>query len=999
MPPFNPSSPMSGAAGRHGELIITQGTGRPQRLVIPGSPVDAGMDAPTTAAAVTLDPIPKYYVARMDVSKPGACYYSAPKVTFTVDTPTQTSGAPIRVAQATSYLNQSSVGEIRVVDGGKYYPEPPSATLSDTYGKDEVITATLDGAPVISDPTNDPLTGIVEWNIAQAPPYKNDQGVDDSLTWYTAFSGSTVLPLTAAASGNGSSTTYTNPNWVIGAQPGGWAESVGGYNDDPASLRYTKVLNFTVTGQAGGVGARVRLVFSGASFAWYIRGEGDGPWDGPGGRSNTQIHRGARTLVSIHVDRYGAGYSDDSTVVITIPAGSGAADKAIILEGFTAGNARNATSPRYSVKTVTIDPAHKGKGYLVAPQIKFSSSSGFGAYATCTVANGHIDTITLENGGGGYKSAPTVTAVSGGAEAFPVARPHLRGKYQCYYRYLDNTPEDAGGPIPSNLSPVTEIDAGEGATSISWSTSAGSARAASTELWRTTGNEALTLYRVSLSASGVDDLTDDELRDANRAGYAAMPIILPNGELNANRFGVPPSDKAVVVRFQDRMWYGVDTGGKEPNSLFFSEVDEPESVPDINELVIQTNAKDSDAVQALIPFGSSLLVMQTSHAFSLTFSRQPLLDASVTPIAYRGALNQRSWDIFGGVCYIIDQYGIYSISPQGQIDDLSAAVADIFRHDVDYSKSTWSFLIIDATNRVVRAFLPFKEDASRGYPTRAMCYSIDSKTWWMERYPQALTTASHAKLSNGDAACVFAGPNGAYLLNADGGDMGVGAVMSVTLTGKGAGYRTPPTVTAAGGCGAEFQASINAEGQLTAIWVLNAGYGYGSGSLAIAAPNDPSHSAPVTATATYTAATGAMYPVYRLKTGAAGYVSDAQDPKAGQGTDRRITLSYQPQPAACEVSLRTYYNNSSSPRPNAARRDRGTGFVHDITDNAARLDMGANTQKYGVDSGVTSVLHVGRTIDDVQSSDRFIAIELVGARKTAAPVVIYALDILGTENK
>ena len=972
---------MSGAAGRHGELIITQGTGRPQRLVIPGAPVDAGMDAPTAAAVVTLDPIPKYYVARMDVSKPGACYYSAPKVTFTVDTPTQTSGAPIRVAQATSYLNQSSVGEIRVVDGGKYYPEPPSATLSDTYGKGEVITATLDGLPVTTDPTNDPITGISEWNIVNAPPYADDVGVDDGFTWYTAFNGSTLL---GDVSGDGYSTTITNPIWRVGNIHGVWGSSaLLGPNTG------TNVLQFTVAGQAGGVGARVRLVFTGAKFAGSSSGIG----------SNYTVFLGARTLVAVHVDHYGFGYKDDSTVVITIPAGSGIADRAIILEGYTAGNIKNTQSPRYSVKTVTLDPAHKGDGYLVAPQIKFSSPSGFGAYATCTVANGHIDTITLENGGGGYKTAPTVTAVSGGAEAFPVARPHLRGKYQCYYRYLDNTPEDAGGPIPSNLSPVTEIDAGEGATSLSWTTSAGSARAASTELWRTTGNEALTLYRVSLSASGVDDLTDDELRDANRAGYAAMPIILPNGELNANRFGVPPSDKAVVVRFQDRMWYGVDTGGKEPNSLFFSEVDEPESVPDINELVIQTNAKDSDAVQALIPFGSSLLVMQTSHAFSLTFSRQPLLDASVTPIAYRGALNQRSWDIFGGVCYIVDQYGIYSISPQGQIEDLSAAVADIFRRNVDYSKSKWSFLIIDATNRVVRAFLPFKEDDSQGYPTRAMCYSIDGKTWWMERYPQALTTASHAKLSNGDAACVFAGPNGAYLLNADGGDMGVGAVASVTLTGKGAGYRTPPTVTASGGCGAEFQASINAEGQLTAIWILNAGYGYGSGSLAIAAPNDPSHSAPVTATATYTAATGAMYPVYRLKTGAAGYVSDAQDPKAGQGTDRRITLSYQPQPAACEVSLRTYYNNSRSPRPNAARRDRGTGFVHDITDNAARLDMGANTQKYGVDSGVTSVLHVGRTIDDVQSSDRFIAIELVGARKTAAPVVIYALDILGIETK
>ena len=37
--------------------------------------------------------------------------------------------------------------------------------------------------------------------------------------------------------------------------------------------------------------------------------------------------------------------------------------------------------------------------YLVAPELKIVSETGFGAYATCTVKDGRIDTVTIENKG------------------------------------------------------------------------------------------------------------------------------------------------------------------------------------------------------------------------------------------------------------------------------------------------------------------------------------------------------------------------------------------------------------------------------------------------------------------------------------------------------------------------------------------------------------------------------------------------------------------------
>jgi hypothetical protein len=46
-------------------------------------------------------------------------------------------------------------------------------------------------------------------------------------------------------------------------------------------------------------------------------------------------------------------------------------------------------------------------------------------------------------------------------------------------------------------------------------------------------------------------------------------------------------------------------------------------------------------------------------------------------------------------------------------------------------------------------------------------------------------------------------------------------------------------------------------------------------------------------------------------------------------------------------------------------------------------------------SGVARSLYSGRTTDDMQGADRNVAVELTGARKTAAPVVFYTLDVYG----
>jgi hypothetical protein len=73
--------------------------------------------------------------------------------------------------------------------------------------------------------------------------------------------------------------------------------------------------------------------------------------------------------------------------------------------------------------------------------------------------------------------------------------------------------------------------------------------------------------------------------------------------------------------------------------------------------------------------------------------------------------------------------------------------------------------------------------------------------------------------------------------------------------------------------------------------------------------------------------------------------------------------------------------------------------VHDTVDNAARHDMQATQTAAGYETGVAKAMFSGRSIDDIRSSDRHIAVELVGARSAPDPVTIYEISLDGVAGK
>ena len=1048
---FTNADPICVAQGRYGEVVVVQGNGtRPVRWTQSQGSSDAGIDAPASKPEITKDDKVRYYIARTDVSKPGAVYNSAPSVKFSpspkdTDQPTD-SQEKGRDCVTKSYLNQSSVGEVVVEDGGKYYAEPPAVEIGDSHGKGGVITARLDGYDRRLTEGNDLKTGLTGFQlVSNGPPWPEEEGtIIEEKVPYGIFNFVDV----ELRNTYGYQTFFGNA-----------------FRYDLFGIR--SAAKIMVSGITQGSGAKCRIFGTGWSYDGFTRA----------GIFTTYYFKWSTGIGSVVALNYGSGYTKDDDITIRVqgiqklvyddeasfsssltedqisgvvqrptdqlprsrwirpaPAGYDA-----VIKGYTGDDPANPDSVGYSLRDLKIE--NPGSGYTVTPQIQIISPTGFGAYATCTTKDGKLDTVKLENAGGGYKSLPEIKIVAGEAEASAIARPHLRGLYQCYYRYVDDTSEDLGGPIASNLSEVCEVDTGDGTASIAWTLKPPAGRAKNIELWRSTGDQAITLYKVTTikyeppeqpdedpnplppvwylwhgnplpvdpnapveeeeevpppDVTFTDDLTDDELRDPDREDYEAMPIIMPNGDLNAMRHELPPSDKSSVVSFQDRFWYRV--GGENPNAIYFSEEDLPESVPDINEIIPMQSSREPDAMTALVPLANFLLLCQRRNTYSLAFSSDPLADANVSLVASRGCLNQRCFARCDEVCYLMDETGVYTIDKGGSVQDISQAIGDQFQDKIDFSSDKWFFVNIDPTTKILRCFVNHVDDKSTGKPTRAFCYSIAMKTWWAELYPQKFSAATNVEDEVGGRISVVAGTTGLCSLDKGAVDIADGTVLTAVVTNGGSGYKTPPTVYPIGeGSSCHLQAALDPNGSVTAVWILNGGTGYTGGDLYFSPPDDTSYDNPTRATGTFTASPlgteHLVSPVMLYRSGNREYASDVDGKGFDQTNDRSISLTYTPQKLSTNLSLRSLYNGSEHPRPNVVESDRGNGWKNSTVDPAARIDIGEEGRNEGVATSKMS----GQSFDDFGGSDNHVAVELVVPRRTEDPVEIYTIETRGTK--
>lgn len=765
-------------------------------------------------------------------------------------------------------------------------------------------------------------------------------GVNGYGRGFVAFGGTTAYPIGVTAPPAVSASTTTSPqyyyvsgvevvrggenyyappnvsiNGVTGARATLIGDAVGSISITTSATTHTGAPAVSISGNQA-TGAAAKATVRGGVVAVSVRGGGSystSPavtFTAAGGVTEVEPAQGRIVLSRA---TYGAAQGLVTSVLIEDPGiyewdGSALGVNARPVSATASGGL--ALRPQVSGVITALTLTSGGADYSVPPAVVITSQGnlreGGGAAAVASLAGtSAVTAIDLLSPGNGYSGKVSIAFQSERATAVAVVQPRLAGKYLLGWRFvsLDGTPGD--------LCPLQTVDCRDRASSFSWNlsgvtpTDGSPSRISRLELWRTTADQAITLYRVAsltiaqITGTFTDGLTDDELTNPERnttlngaeSKYLELPILTDDGLPNAFRFGIPPSTMSVVTLFADRAWYAVDRTGAEPNAIYFSGAQEYDSVPAENQLVLQNTGREADVITGLMPMAGVLYAGQRRTLLRVTVGDQPLLSASAVPAAQRGMLNDRCWDQFEGVAYIADATGVYAFDGSGS-EPISDPVSTFWTAStIDFAKRAFCFLRVDPSERVVRFY--FSATGQSGdYPKSALCFSLTTKAWWLEEYAVAVSCGVRGEVAGKQAELV------------------------------------------------------GADGRL-----MQAGVGLTDA--------------------------GAPIP-YAMRTGALPLNAD---PKRG------VRVLYSPTASSHSLQARLYYNNSSSPRPNAIATDRGTGFVTATGSTQATLDMASARSPLGPSSGLAQFSLSGRLDDRSVGADRHVAIELAGEQSATRPVL------------
>lgn len=337
-------------------------------------------------------------------------------------------------------------------------------------------------------------------------------------------------------------------------------------------------------------------------------------------------------------------------------------------------------------------------------------------------------------------SAPTVGTSGSGQNL-------SEGDYVAAIRFLD----DESNPIYSAISPLATFTAADG-EQADWSGIPGAvaeSRVAKIELWRSRAGASNVLYFISEITVGAattftdDTLTDEDLLTAAVEDDTKRLVIIGSGGLQiARRQGVPPTNKGVVVNFQDRMFYFADPSASQAvdrESLYFSFADESESVHATNVVTRQINVQDTDDLIGGLAFGRLMYVFSDRHCYTVDFQQQPNIDANIRLFQARGLAGKDCWDTYEDQIFGLDHIGPWRMSVGGAIDDEFAwKIQDQFRGStLDWANRKWFKVRVERARQLVWYFVGFTADSSTR-PKRAFVYNLRTDAWWSVTLPSEI---------------------------------------------------------------------------------------------------------------------------------------------------------------------------------------------------------------------------------------------------------------------
>lgn len=639
-------------------------------------------------------------------------------------------------------------------------------------------------------------------------------------------------------------------------------------------------------------------------------------------------------------------------------------------------------------------------------------------------------------------TAATVTEDTGGASG--------TGLYTMAVRF-----GDAYGNY-SNLSPITEVTTSGVNKEFNWSSipvasgTDSSSRVTLRQLFRTAVGDADVYYLVTTINDNSTTTYTDQLSDATLVQNAELPVLNDDDTLNANRFGVPPMNKAVVVWNQDRMFYFADvvystgtvsltntsgtvtgsgtsfsksmigkwiypvgasrgyevtawasttsititpvysgsnlsnvayelrTAPAERNAIYFSETEEPESVPQSqNQFLLQENNTEQDDLVGGFSDGGSLILGMTGFLYRFDYVRQPQLDGAASLIARRGMFNHRCHAIGEGIHFLMDRFGPYMLSG-GQIKDIGDRVRDLFRDGtLDTAYSRYFHVGLNPYTQTAKFYIKTTED---GGVKRCLAYNYALDRWSVETYPWVI--GGTCELNVNGTRSFFVGKEDdrfckeTYATSAD----GIAATVSGTvatvnqgsnvLTSTGSGFISghvgvPIVFTSGTAEGESCVVSTYTSGTQVTVDDVPAGVAVGD-----------------------TFAIGGV--AWRMKSGLMSYPRDN-----GVSNERSVEVIFKPTTADGNYfNIRHYLNHKATAE--AAQQDSQPteeSCKQEFGSVNGRVDMYKNRNDQYETVGFARKTFTSRH-DHYGVSDRFVAVELRGVAQ-GEPIEISQVDIGG----
>lgn len=175
-------------------------------------------------------------------------------------------------------------------------------------------------------------------------------------------------------------------------------------------------------------------------------------------------------------------------------------------------------------------------------------------------------------------------------------------------------------------------------------------------------------------------------------------------------------------------------GGAESRTIYFSAAGVPESFTLARSLTLEEQGQGE--ITGLIPLDNALYVACERALYRIIYSVRPEADAVVRSVARRGLPNNSCWVPFDRVVFCLDQRGVWAFDGNS-VEDVSEAVRGVFdgtgeRH-INWNYTEYFHACPFPDQSVIKWFVVM--DGGH-YPRHALCYSLRSKRWWIEEYPQ-----------------------------------------------------------------------------------------------------------------------------------------------------------------------------------------------------------------------------------------------------------------------